>query len=156
MAGTPPKFLVSPTTTHYHFFPNLYHSIEDSQCVQNPSVPVYWCPLFSYLTPFHLPAIIAILSFLNMAGKYGTPPLITPPPPLPWLLQADSNSRMNNNMYFRTSFKYFPIPDFTDFRVFRGFGLCNHLFSVVSSLWEVRLGGAECGFAKTPFQKLRS
>jgi len=95
--------------------------------------------------------------------KYGrqiwhpTPtPTPTPTPPLPWLLQADSNSRMDNNMYFRTSFKYFPIPDFTDFRVFRGFGLCNHLFSVVSSLWEVRLGGAECGFAKTRFQKLRS
>ena len=55
-----------------------------------------------------------------------------------------------------TSFIYFPIPDWTDFRVFQAFRLCKHAFSIVSSLGEVRSGGAECVDAKTRIKQLRS
>jgi len=69
------------------------------------------------------------------------------------LCSGDLNSRVTA---LPTSFIYFPIPDFTDFRVFQAFGLCKHIFSIVTSLGEVRSGGAECVDTKTRLQKLRS
>ena len=69
------------------------------------------------------------------------------------MCSGDLNSRVTA---LPTSFIYFPIPDFTDFHVFQAFGLCKHIFSIVTSLGEVRSGGAECVDTKTRLQKLRS
>ena len=43
-----------------------------------------------------------------------------------------------------------------EFVIFICFGLCKYTFSTVSSLWEVRLDGAECVDAKTRLKKLHS